>query len=588
MADSLVPRPEPVASGNLARTPFVHLLLYALDKKLSGTLEFVAADKREVSIFCADGRPAKVRTSEPVAYLGRVLLEQGFLTEAVLQKSLVELAEQKDTERKLHGELLVSAGLLRQDQVGAGLVEQLRRKLIYASSLPAETTYSYYGAFDCLSGWGKPVPQGVDPFPLIWRMLHTAAPQEHIAAALARVGTARLRGAHGANFARLGLGKDEAIVVDLLSVQPLTVADLVKASGLDPSEARLLVYLLLITRQVEMVSTSDRALSIRPLMGGPATSVQAGAGVSASPPSHVSSAPPPKPSSNAMSGPPRSLATPTPVPPPVTMSDELAARWREIVERASSIDRADYFDMLGVPREASRKDIESAFYALARRWHPDRLPPELEPVRDACSRVFSRMSEALATLTDDEQRSHYMHLLADGSGTPAMQETVARVLEAASNFQKAEVCFKRNDWVQAESLCRRALASDATQADYHALLAWIVSLKPENQSPEKTLECIRMLDEAVFISERCEKAFYWRGLLYKRMGKNDAAIRDFKRATDLNPHNIDAAREVRLYQMRSGRGGTGSAPPAQRSSMPHKADPPPKPGLFQRLFRKPK
>ena len=587
MADSPVPRPEPVAIGTLARTPFVHLLLYALDKRLSGTLEFVAADKREVSILCADGRPTKVRTSEPVAYLGRVLLEQGLLSEAALEKSLVAFATQKEAERRLHGELLVSAGLLRQDQVGAGLVEQLRRKLIYASSLPAETTYSYYGAFDCLAGWGKPVSEGVDPFPLIWRMLHTGAPQEHIAAALARVGTARLRGAHGANFARLGLAKEEAVVVDLLGVQPLTVADLVKASGLDPNEARLLVYLLLITRQVEMVSASDRAMSIRPLLGGSVAS--GGASASGGPPPQVSSAPPPTPSASATSGPPKAPATPSPVPPPpAAMSDELAARWREIVERASSIDRADYFDMLGVPREASRKDIESAFYALARRWHPDRLPQELEPVRDACTRVFSRMSEALATLTDDEQRAHYMHLLADGSGTPAMQETVARVLEAASNFQKAEVCFKRNDLVQAESFCRRALASDATQADYHALLAWIVSLKPENQSTEKTLECIRMLDEAVFISERCEKAFYWRGLLHKRVGRNDAAVRDFKRATDLNPHNIDAAREVRLHQLRMGRSGIGSSPPSQRTSAPHKSDPPPKPGLFQRLFRKPK
>jgi hypothetical protein len=120
------------------------------------------------------------------------------------------------------------------------------------------------------------------------------------------------------------------------------------------------------------------------------------------------------------------------------------------------------------------------------------------------------------------------------------------------------------------------------------MLSWLVSLKPENQSPDKTVECIRMLDEAVFLSDRCEKAFYWRGLLHKRIGKNEVAVRDFKRAMELNPHNIDAAREVRLYQMRVGRGGVGSAPPGPRTSTPHKADPPPKPGLLQRLFRKPK
>ena len=64
-----------------------------------------------------------------------------------------------------------------------------------------------------------------------------------------------------------------------------------------------------------------------------------------------------------------------------------------------------------------------------------------------------------------------------------MQDAVAKVVEAAADFQKAEVCFKRNDLAQAEALCRKALKADPTQADYHAMLAWLISLKPENQTP---------------------------------------------------------------------------------------------------------
>src|SRR5579871_6513113 len=98
-----------------------------------------------------------------------------------------------------------------------------------------------------------------------------------------------------------------------------------------------------------------------------------------------------------------------------------------------------------------------------------------------------------------------MKLLADGSGSPEMQETVARVVEAATHFQKAEVCFKRNDLVQAEALCRQALELDATQPDYVALLAWLLALKPESQGPEKTLACIDHLTRAIKMSDRCEK-----------------------------------------------------------------------------------
>jgi tetratricopeptide (TPR) repeat protein len=244
--------------------------------------------------------------------------------------------------------------------------------------------------------------------------------------------------------------------------------------------------------------------------------------------------------------------------------------------------------MLDIARDATADDVESAFFALVKRWHPDRLPPELAPIRDACSRVFSRMSEAHVTLTDDKQRARYMRLLADGSGSPEMQATVAKVVDAATNFQKAEVCFRRNDMVQAETFCRKALEDDPTQPDYHAMLAWLVALKPENQLPEKTIESIQMLERAIIMSDRCEKAYFWRGMLYKRLGKSDLAVRDFRRAIELNPRNIDAAREVRLYNMRGGRRSSKPPAPARRSSpSPPKPDEPARPGILGRLFKKP-
>src|ERR1019366_3093018 len=158
--------------------------------------------------------------------------------------------------------------------------------------------------------------------------------------------------------------------------------------------------------------------------------------------------------------------------PPPGMTFDLSERWTAIVDRARTIDRADYFNMLELARDATREDAEAAFFALAKKWHPDRLPAELTPVRDACSRVFSRMSEAHATL-----------------------------VEGATDFQKAEVCFKRNDLEQAESLCRKAVRLDGTQPDYSAMLAWLISLKRENQTAEKVAECIQMLDRAVQMSD---------------------------------------------------------------------------------------
>jgi tetratricopeptide (TPR) repeat protein len=275
---------------------------------------------------------------------------------------------------------------------------------------------------------------------------------------------------------------------------------------------------------------------------------------------------------------------------PPGLSAELTERWGEILDRAATIDRADYYSMLDVDRNASREEIEAAFFGLAKQWHPDRLPTELAPLRDQCSRVFARISEAHATLIDSERRSQYMKLMADGTGSPAMQETVAKVVEAATLFQKAEVCFRRNDLVQAEAFCRKAIENDDTQPDYLAMLAWLMALKPENQSPEKTRASIHMLDRAIEMSEKCERAYFWRGMLYQRMGRSETAVRDFKRAVNLNPRNIDAAREIRLYRMRGGRPTSYPPSSSPSSTSTPRSDPPKaddtKPGLFGRLFKK--
>jgi len=578
MGDLTSNRPAPTASGTLAKTPFVHLLLYAMDKKLSGTIELFAPDKRSTVVLFAKGEPTKVRTSEPVAYLGQVLLELGHLDQERLTRSLAELAKLKSAGAKLHGALLMETGAIDVAKLRAGLAEQIGRKLRHTAGMPGDTAYAYYDDFDALGSWGGRDSAGVDPVPYLWGMLREYTPWDHVNAALAKVAASPLRLARGADVGRLSLAQEEAAAAELLRLRPLRGAELAKVASLNERTAQLLAYLLLVTKQVDVLPAVD----------------------SVPPSSRRASVPPPpismglKASASRASRPPGPPMPAKSVPPPVpaTLTPELAARWKEITDRAATIDRADYFMMLDIPRDATHDDIETAFFALAKRWHPDRLPAELAPVRDSCSRVFARMSEAHTTLGDEEQRGRYMKLLAEGSGSPEMQETVAKVIEASQNFQKAEVFLKRNDLVQAEAYCRQALDADPMQADYIALFAWLTALKPENQSPEKTTESIKLLDKATSLSNRCEKAYYWRGMLYKRVGKADMAAKDFKRAIDLNPRNIDAAREVRLYQMRGGRGSTPPPPP----SLARKSPLPPKPddarektktsGLFGRLFKK--
>src|SRR5580658_3650911 len=590
MGDLPPNRPASSANGTLEKTPLVHLVLYALQNGLTGTMELSAPDGRRAGVLFLSGQPTKAYTSEPVSYLGTVMHELGYLSSEGLARSLEALAEAKNRGPALHGQLLLEARAIDDRMLAASLRHQVAQKLRHVSTFPPQSAYAYYDLFDGLRGWGMDLEEGFDPVPMILGMLQANPPQAHLEAALASVGALPVRLSRNANVARLSLTLPQLAVVERLRDKPLRVPEVMAGSGLSESEIRLLVYLLLVTRHVDVVRTADvHSSGSYPT---PRMSPFPKAGSQAPPPTRI-------PAARRVAAPPKSPSPMQEAPvshPPSSapgLSAEMTQRWEEIVRRAASIDRSDYFAILEVRRDATLEGVQASFFSLARKWHPDRLPPELAPVRDACSRVFARMSEAHSTLSDAAKRESYMQLLADGSGSPETQEKVAKVIDAATNFQKAEVCLRRGDHAQAEALCQLALDADSTQSDYLAMMAWLQALKPENQSPEQTAKSLAMLTAAIKLNARCEMAYFWRGMLLRRLGKADAAMRDFREAVDLNPRNIDAAREVRLHRMRGGRfstkppitKGDSGSPPRRSSPMPAKREDG-KPGLLNRFFKK--
>lgn len=65
----------------------------------------------------------------------------------------------------------------------------------------------------------------------------------------------------------------------------------------------------------------------------------------------------------------------------------------------------DFYDILGVKKDASEADIKKAYRKLAKQFHPDKNPGN----KDAESK-FKEISEAYAVLSDGEKRSQYDRL----------------------------------------------------------------------------------------------------------------------------------------------------------------------------------
>ena len=68
----------------------------------------------------------------------------------------------------------------------------------------------------------------------------------------------------------------------------------------------------------------------------------------------------------------------------------------------------DYYQVLGVGRQASKDEIKKAYRKLALQFHPDRNPNNKE-----AENKFKEVNEAYQVLSDPEKRSHYDRLGAD-------------------------------------------------------------------------------------------------------------------------------------------------------------------------------
>jgi curved DNA-binding protein CbpA len=265
------------------------------------------------------------------------------------------------------------------------------------------------------------------------------------------------------------------------------------------------------------------------------------------------------------------------------MTAELAVRKREIQEKAAKFEKEDYYALLGVTKDMPSTEVQKAFFMLAKKWHPDRVPAALADMKESCAKIFARMSEAHQTLTDPTKRAKYDSAHgAGGDDSPEAQAQVQAILEAATNFQKAEICLRRNDFKQAEDLCRKAIAAEPNQADYITMMAWLQIQKPDRQDTPALQAAVLEFTRAVGISQACERAFFYRAQVLKRLGQEGPAMKDFKRSIELNPRNVDAQREVRLYNMRGGDKARGSAstPPSKKGDEGGGG------GLFGKLFKK--
>jgi tetratricopeptide (TPR) repeat protein len=196
----------------------------------------------------------------------------------------------------------------------------------------------------------------------------------------------------------------------------------------------------------------------------------------------------------------------------------------------------DHYQVLDVPRAATRAQIINAADLLKRKYDPNTFPPI---VRDSVLTIHRRADEALSALRDPTQRASYDRLLQNRpqAGEAPMEQRLTQRSIAEQNYTKAKELTANGDYYGAIVLLRQAVRF----APDHAL-AWQLLGTCQERNPRWRRDAVESYQTALSIDPNLIEAMLALGELYRHEGLGSRALSCFEDALKIDPENETAKR----------------------------------------------
>jgi curved DNA-binding protein CbpA len=526
---------EPGNVSNLEATPLTWWFAAAVQRRFTGTLVLQEAARVKHGVYFERGAARKARTEPPVVHLSEVLVEQGALDPALKEETLRRALE----ARRLHGELLRQEGCLEPAALRRGLGEQLLRQIAWLLERPGPTRICYFEGDDYLQRWGGADSVPVNPLPLVVECVNAAVDPRAFDAAFEQLGDVPFGMRADAPLDEFQLTGSFRIVADVLRGSRVRARDLIRSGVAPELEIQKALYLFAVTGCLELARPSVPVWGSRPSASIPSTRA----------PGALSSWPPA--SGARAEGPPTRFPAST-IPPPASSGrrsgiPQASAALIDLLEelrRLCELREPTYYGLLGVGHDATGVDVRAAFTPLARRFHPDAFTRTVPEARELAPRLFADIMEAFRVLSDPFRRAEYDRSLRDGTAPRIEVEPLRRLYRGMARPHRAEALLSAGNIEAAEQEVSRALGVAPTEPELVALSALIQAQRPD----ANTRQLWALIDDAASRAEGNPKVHYYRGLFLQRLGKHASALQEFRQVVDLDPHHIDAARQVRLYE----------------------------------------
>ena len=361
--------------GTLKRVPFALLLRRLYAQKATGSLlllhDAAKKDATKKIVAFVDGYPVSVKSNVLAECLGQILVSRKLITD----KALAESVARMKTEKRQQGQILVEMGALSPYNLQRALVEQVEAKLFEVFSWP-DGKFMFKESELSLEDTspGQALRLERPPAALILegiRRHYDDARQRAVLDAYVRQA--------------VDLNPDPVLRLQDVTTDPTalgyinsidgteSIAEILARAPIAQDEARLLLVAL---SEAGMITNAE----------GPSARRRRAAAVPAAiapAPSGFVAAVAPAQASGALSGGQLSMV-------------------------AETVRTQDYFWTLGVERDATPTDIDRAYDAHARSFHPDRYRYSSDEDRRLAQEIFERLGEAHRTLSDPARRRAYV------------------------------------------------------------------------------------------------------------------------------------------------------------------------------------
>ncbi len=246
----------------------------------------------------------------------------------------------------------------------------------------------------------------------------------------------------------------------------------------------------------------------------------------------------------AKAPPPKTAVAPpkaAPAAPVAALTPE--AELKELKARLEKLPNENFFQILGLPETADSAAVKTAYFALAKQYHPDTVKADSQSeLRKLKGEMFTSISEAYSILSEDASRATYLSDLKSGN---LDKVDVRAILGAEEKFQRACIVFKARRYAEALELIEECIAANPEEGEFYAWRGYARFILATDKR-KGSAEAQRDLTESLKRNPRCGPAHYFSGMIAKASGDMKAAQRHFQNTVDLEPHHVDAQRELRL------------------------------------------